>query len=351
MKIKVYNCEGENYSEHAIESELSHQILDFNGKKIEVELDCSPMIFGQSKGVNDVNLMFKDLDTSKEENERKYFTKVNWLKKQRIKWMFGKHYLQGLTFIQAFGYPFVLLILGGLITWIVNYQSNKQFDEIEIISHQIHSGNIVDTLDIRVRNLGTRTSVLNSIDINFIKSWELERDNKSHYDFLEPSKMYDLGNFSNQLEGVKNSKSKTLTKSVSIAQDVKSNQADRFLISINNLELSNLALFNIRLNFNKNDFVETDNIMHVFTQEIIDNYPFKKEGKIISNLLIRDYMDLSIDTLSPTQKSEIEERIKQKSKPIQERINLNRKTFKDAISYTGVKTEKFEKYEKEYTKE
>lgn len=351
MKIKIYNCIGEEYSEEAFDAELHNQILEFGDKKLEVELEDSPQVYGQARNINNVNLMFKDLDETIPDDERKYFTKANWFQKQRIQWMFGKHYFQDGGFKQALLYPIIVGIVIGIPALLYNVFSNKQFDEVEIVSHQIHPGHIIDTIDLRFRNIGTRTSILNSIDINFIKSWDIERDNQSHYDYLKPSQRYELRNFSNQLNSVKNARSKTAAKSLEISQEIRQNEADRILVLINNLELSNIALFTITLNFNRHDKVETDKIIHVFTQENIDDYPYKKNQKIISNILIRDYLDLEIDTISNTKREEIENRITSKSIPINKRIENNTSIFEDASSYDAYQTESFKYLKTKYSKE
>ena len=92
MKFDIYHCEDEEYSETYEVCNVSHRLLNFKGDKLEVELILLPEVAGHSDG--QFNVMFMDKDEELEENERKYFTKANWHEKPRLKWMFGKHWIQ-----------------------------------------------------------------------------------------------------------------------------------------------------------------------------------------------------------------------------------------------------------------
>jgi len=342
MKIKIYNCEGEDYSENSIDAILSNQVLEFEGKRIEVELDDSPQVFGQARGINDVNLMFKDSNTGIPENERKYFTKASWFDKQRIKWMYKRHFLQKSSFVTNLFYPLILLIIGSLLTIIFNRVSNNS-DSIEIVSYQIGEGMISDTLDLRLRNIGSRTAVLKSIDFNFIKSWEIQNDITPAFELLTPSAKYELNNFSSSLINVRDSKSKSQTKSINISHEIKPNESDRILVRVLNLDNSDIGIFTIRLNYNKNNSIESEKIVHFFTQDNLDNYPHKVNDSIISNLLIGDYRILRQDTSSTETLTQTRIKIDSKKKHIDSRINNNKSAIKDAKSYNANNTIKFER--------
>lgn len=110
MKLKIYNCAGENYSQSAIDGELKKQLLYLPHDKLEVTYSLSPQIDGHSDGK--FNILFLDDNKDLPENERKYFTNVNWIQRQKIRFMYGDLIFQSREFKLSVSSGFIGFILG-----------------------------------------------------------------------------------------------------------------------------------------------------------------------------------------------------------------------------------------------
>lgn len=112
MILKLYFCENENYSNDFIECEIKHQIIYHQTKgNIESALDTSPPVYGHSKDNRKFNVMFYSVEHGKSNPDYKFFSKVNWLTKQRLLYQF-RNTKPFIYFLQEY-FPQTVLVLFG----------------------------------------------------------------------------------------------------------------------------------------------------------------------------------------------------------------------------------------------
>lgn len=95
MKFKVFTCVDGDYCSEPITGEVKECVLWINGRSIEFELITLPAVSGHSAGK--FNILFKDTCEalgSDQNDDRKYFVSASPFQIFRLKWMFGKYWIQ-----------------------------------------------------------------------------------------------------------------------------------------------------------------------------------------------------------------------------------------------------------------
>ncbi len=118
MTLKLYYCENDDYSTQFIECEVDHQIIYHPTKgKIEVSLDTSPPVYGHSKDNQKFNIMLYSVEYGKSNNDYKFFSKVNWITKQRLLYQF-RNSKPIVYFLQEYFPQIVLVLFGYLLSFL-----------------------------------------------------------------------------------------------------------------------------------------------------------------------------------------------------------------------------------------
>jgi hypothetical protein len=113
MKLLLHSCINEEYSPNPFYGELKDCLLVLNeSEPMEVSIDFSPAVQGYAKHYkHNLNLMLKNKDSKVSEHDSKYFTKVNWLDRQKILWLFKEDVIHKSNPFQAFLVVFFTIVL------------------------------------------------------------------------------------------------------------------------------------------------------------------------------------------------------------------------------------------------
>lgn len=266
MKLKIITCEGENYSTEAKEAELSHQVLRIEGKSLEVELIASPMVYGHSRGNNNVNILFKDLNTELSDDERKYFTEVSFIKRQRILWMFNKHLLQKYPISSGVG-----TILIGFIGWFLVHLYSSELNKMEIPQIQVKSGRGIDSILVTVRNLDDNSAVIIRAGLEYDEVSKIDQFIINQFETIPITGSSVLPNNYISIHEAKNKKV-AVSNTIPMSFRIGGSEVDKFALIVQNIGLSHLVKYRAVVIYNDNVELHSPYYYHFFSQDGYNNF-------------------------------------------------------------------------------
>ena len=117
MNLKIYYCKDGDLSQDYLKAEFKHRTLSFqNGDIVEVECDFYPELNVHFEGK--VNVLFLDRDNSVDIYDRKFFAKIKWSEKHKLKWAYNKYWILQKDFQIKMIYSIVSFGLGMLTEYL-----------------------------------------------------------------------------------------------------------------------------------------------------------------------------------------------------------------------------------------